>query len=365
VNDHRAPPDWQGTREAERAGGGPAPAWEGAPEADALPGGGPAPAWERPEVASSPGRGPGPGSQRPPEAGPPTGSGPAPQWQPPPDWEAQPRWQSPAATEASQAPTPRAARLPLRELLAQGVQLDGAGFRVAVTAAALALFPVALVAAGLPDPTASLLEIAAYFFAEAVLVQLLAVLYLRGKPEIRSAYGIAARKVPALVAAALVQVVVVVLVVAPLLVVLPSGPELGLLVAAPIVLFLLARWSLYTQVIVLENAGPLAGLRRSWSLVRGSTLRVLAVLALFRLFSIISTVAVLSLLEGFVTGTLDPVVLTLLGTSVDVVVAPVVPAGLTVAYFDVLGRTERWRFRRSIVREPGAPADGPSPALHA
>lgn len=260
------------------------------------------------------------------------------------------------------APGPPPTRLPLRELLAQGVQLDGAGFRVAVTAAALALFPVALVATGLPDLPASLLESAAYFYAEAVLVQLLAVLYVRGRPEIWSAYGIAARKVPALVGAALVQGAVVVLVVAPLLVVLPSGPELALLVAAPIVLLLLVRWSLYAQVIVLENQGPLAGLRRSWSLVRGSTLRVLAVFALFWLFSIVSSVAVLSLLDEFLRGSLDPLVVTLLGTSVDVVVAPVVPAGLTVAYFDVLGRTERWRFRRSAVRQPAVAPDGPSPS---
>ncbi len=289
-------------------------------------------------------------------------------WQPPPggharaDAHVEPGWEPQPGSQPPEG-APRDVRLPLRELLSQGVQLDGAGFRVGVTAAALALVPVALIAPGLPDLPGSLLQFGGYFFTNAVLVQLLAACYVRGRPQIWPAYGTAARKVPALFGAAIVQGVAVVLVIAPLFVVLPSGPELPLLVAAPLLLFLLGRWSLYAQVIVLENQGPLAGLRRSWSLVRGSTLRVLAVFAVFSLFSIVSSVAVLSLLEEFVMGSLDPFVAMLLDTSVDVVVAPVVPAGLTVAYFDLLGRADRSRFRRPARPAPAVPSGGPSPLL--
>jgi hypothetical protein len=58
------------------------------------------------------------------------------------------------------------------------------------------------------------------------------------------------------------------------------GIYVGLLLLVIPGLVLLARWSVLAPVTVLEGKGVFGGLRRSWQLVAGSTLRVLSMVAL-------------------------------------------------------------------------------------
>ena len=56
-------------------------------------------------------------------------------------------------------------------------------------------------------------------------------------------------------------------------------PRLILLaLVSGLVIFLVVKWSLMVQVVVLEDAAPVPALRRSWALVRGAFWRTLAVL---------------------------------------------------------------------------------------
>ncbi len=58
-------------------------------------------------------------------------------------------------------------------------------------------------------------------------------------------------------------------------------PRLVLLaLVSALVIFLVVRWSLMVQVVVLEDAPPVYALRRSWALVRGHFWRTLAILLL-------------------------------------------------------------------------------------
>ena len=75
---------------------------------------------------------------------------------------------------------------------------------------------------------------------------------------------------------------------ASILVTIGVGVGLGVLVLPG--LFLLVRWSMVAQVIVLEGTGTLGSLRRSWALVRGESFRVLWLIV----------VSALVLLAGFI-----------------------------------------------------------------
>jgi hypothetical protein len=99
-------------------------------------------------------------------------------------------------------------------------------------------------------------------------------------PDVRGAYAAVRRRIGSLVVALVVVAATVVLL------------DLTL-VGIPISIWLLVRWSLFTQCIVLEELGWRAGLRRSAVLVHGSWWRVAA---------IVLTVVVVALLLGPLVG---------------------------------------------------------------
>jgi hypothetical protein len=67
----------------------------------------------------------------------------------------------------------------------------------------------------------------------------------------------------------------------------PVGGIFGLLLLAPVVIFLTTRWSLSSSVIVLENGRAAAGLQRSWELTKDFFWRVLGTSFLAGLLAIL------------------------------------------------------------------------------
>ncbi len=76
---------------------------------------------------------------------------------------------------------------------------------------------------------------------------------------------------------------------------------LGGITATVFAVITLVRWSLAIPVVMLESAGPLASLRRSWRLVRRSSWRVLGILLLTELIVGIAN-AIIKLPFGLVSG---------------------------------------------------------------
>lgn len=126
------------------------------------------------------------------------------------------------------------------------------------------------------------------------------------------------------------------------------------------VIFLAIRWQFYSQAIMLEGAGAMDSIRRSWQLVSGSGWRVLGYLLL--LFVVLFVVG---LLASFVAIALfglgvdmrtgqplpyDPIRVTgqtLITGLVTLLVAPFYTSVLTLLYYDL-----RWRQREQIGPPP-------------
>jgi len=124
------------------------------------------------------------------------------------------------------------------------------------------------------------------------------------------------------------------------------------LIALPALIWIIARWSVFTQTIVLENLGPLAGLRRSQALTDGHTWRIIGILLalgvfLFLLTSIpegIAAAITFLVATDFVTNPTAYAIITALQTLVSMVsnilVLPLGLAVLTLLYFDLKVRKE-------------------------
>lgn len=109
-------------------------------------------------------------------------------------------------------------------------------------------------------------------------------------------------------------------------------------------LFVTVRWSLLMPALMVEDAGAMQALGRSWRLVAGSGWRVLGYLLAIGLVVGLAGAVVIELgsaLLGRTAVTLDGTALLahgLLSAAVTIVLAPVLPIALTLLYFDL-----RWR----------------------
>lgn len=123
--------------------------------------------------------------------------------------------------------------------------------------------------------------------------------------------------------------------------------------------FVSVRWTLAVQAVMLEDAGTLAALGRSWRVVSGSTWRVLAYLLVVSIIlGLVS--AVLSTFIGLIFGAgqtvLDPTLLvaeSLLNGAVAIVLLPIISLVLTLLYYDL-------RWRQGQLR-PMSTSDQPDP----
>jgi hypothetical protein len=101
-----------------------------------------------------------------------------------------------------------------------------------------------------------------------------------------------------------------------------------------------ARLTLVIPAMVLERLGPVEAVRRSWTLVEGSTLRTFGIVLLAGLVvTVIASIATPAylpgLMEGILTGSVGSFVLVaLVGGAVQTLLGPILPTLLTVLYFD-------------------------------
>lgn len=113
------------------------------------------------------------------------------------------------------------------------------------------------------------------------------------------------------------------------------------------VLILAARWTLAVPVLALEQVGPIQALRRSWRLTASAVWRtigltLLVVLIVGVLGSVVTEVLgfILADLPLGATSSGAIVVRIVIGSSVAIISAPILPVALTVLYFDLRVRRE-------------------------
>jgi len=177
----------------------------------------------------------------------------------------------------------------------------------------------------------------------------------RGRPTtVRAALGVALRRAPALIGA---QLLIVLAAYGALLlgtvfgaVFLAGGGIAGFFGLVVIVgafaaaLFLVVRWTLVAQSVVVEEVGPVEGLSRSWRLVAGSGWRVLGYVLLVALMGLLFGLALAAVPQSILG--LDPASSTdvAIGTVFDGMAAflftPVTPLVMLLLYYDL-------RFRAS------------------
>jgi len=121
---------------------------------------------------------------------------------------------------------------------------------------------------------------------------------------------------------------------------------LGMIVLLPVWIYLMIRFSFYSQAIVLENLGTRTGLARSWRLVKNSFLRVLGIVVLLAILVYILTV-VPALLIQFAVTALAPTsfALTTIASSasniiISILISPIQLAVMTLLYYDLRIRKE-------------------------
>jgi hypothetical protein len=177
----------------------------------------------------------------------------------------------------------------------------------------------------------------------------------RGRPtSISSALGVALRRAPSLVGA---QLLVVLAAYGALLlgtvfgaVIMAGGGIavfLGLVVivgAFAATMFLVVRWTLVAQAVIVEGLGPVDGLSRSWRLVAGSGWRalgyVLAVGLIGMLFGFALTAEPQSILGLTPTRSADVAIATVMDGFAALLFTPVTPLVMLLLYYDL-------RFRAS------------------
>jgi predicted RecA/RadA family phage recombinase len=128
-----------------------------------------------------------------------------------------------------------------------------------------------------------------------------------------------------------------------------GGPIAFLLVVLAVAVlaalgFLLTRWSLLAPAVVFEGLGPFSSLRRSWTLVRGATWRVLGI-GLLVTFAIAVLGWTVVELMGIVLDVLDPALpgiaapgAVALGGAVQLVLAPLLPLTYAFLFDDLASR---------------------------
>jgi hypothetical protein len=112
------------------------------------------------------------------------------------------------------------------------------------------------------------------------------------------------------------------------------------LAAIAIAIIGVARLALAIPALVLERLGPLPAIRRSWSLVEGSTWRtfgivLLAGLVITVIAGIATPVWLPGVMDGIISGSIGSFVLiALVSGAIQILLGPIVPTLLTVVYFD-------------------------------
>lgn len=227
--------------------------------------------------------------------------------------------------------------------------------------------PTPLLVYGLVSLITGLLAGIGFVFQVGALAVVVSESYFGNPVSIRAAYGRVLRRALPLLAAIgglfLFDMAVISFSLVPFfgtmlaLTVGPNGPAAAVLtflslvscVAFPVALVLLLLVNVFMiftpQAIVLENTGLVAGVRRSWNLVRGSFWRVLGILIILYFFiSIVSAVPAGTIsvgatvfLRSFV---LVNVIQTVISGLVGVLLAPIQYAVLTLLYYDLRVRKE-------------------------
>lgn len=124
---------------------------------------------------------------------------------------------------------------------------------------------------------------------------------------VRDAIERAARRVPWVFAAGVMLAVPIALLLLPLVMQIaanpkspPPGAAAALLLAIPLLLIPAARLILMSAAAVAEELGPVAMIKRSWTLTRGSTLRLYGLLLLFCVAILVVMLAVQSVVGSLV-----------------------------------------------------------------
>jgi hypothetical protein len=190
----------------------------------------------------------------------------------------------------------------------------------------------------------------------AVVTAVIAVMLGR-RPSVRSAYRRAVRRAPSILGASFLAALAVVMPVLPGILVGAnaegSSPAVGLAVALITLglmtgVFLALRFVFASTVVVVEGAGGVEALRRSWWLVRGLTGKVLGGLAVvllivFGVLVVALTVALTAALFGDLTESTVRLVLIVVGAvsafSLSLL-APLVNVLIVLLYLDARGRKE-------------------------
>lgn len=114
-----------------------------------------------------------------------------------------------------------------------------------------------------------------------------------------------------------------------------AGAGIVLLAVIPVVLFVAASWALAPVAIVVEAAGPVASLRRSWSLAAGRRWRILGLFLVLGLGQLVLSLlaAIAAALVPVPSGWPDRIAAVVTGT----LWAPAYWSALTVAYLTLRG----------------------------
>ena len=103
--------------------------------------------------------------------------------------------------------------------------------------------------------------------------------------------------------------------------------------------YLWGMWQLWLVALVVEGAGPMAALRRSWHLMAGAWWRITTLITVVGLIAVLPPMIIDAILSGWLTLAgvslaRVPAVVTIADVVMDIFLAPLIPAALVAAYLD-------------------------------
>ncbi len=136
-----------------------------------------------------------------------------------------------------------------------------------------------------------------------------------------------------------------------------------LVILFPLGVFLLVRWLVSSEVILIERRGPVASLQRSWALTRGAWWHTLAVVLVSSMILGIIAIVVAGLLggiagaAGFLLGDmpLAQALGNVAGTAASLVITPPSVAYYVILYYELRARTEGYDLTQRA-RQTATPA---------
>jgi MFS family permease len=246
-----------------------------------------------------------------------------------PFWTIQAQWQAQPATNPAELFTMDQ----LRPLFAATIGITVAGVVLGTFAGAAIAYIVSRARAGDPPPLGHVFQA------------------LRRRTA--SLLGLVVLALAGLLASGLAVATVIVLVAA----FVGGAAAFGLLVLVGLVAAVFvatARLTLSIPALIIERTGPLDALRRSWQLSAGSTLRTFGILMLGGLVvgvigGLVSPIYLPGVAEGFLNGSVISYVIVGLGSGlVQILLGPLLPALLTVLYFDYVDRERELAVSRTV-----------------